>query len=168
MHQLQAWAEEERYDFEGKRFKTPYGWVDYDQLEPVSVQMTRAKEQGYRITQEGLDAIRYVLDGTIQVWRPVDKYEMPMYEYIMVRLDPKAKHSIGKGTCPYFIGRFNDSHSDENEFFLERPREGDYLSEYLGEATLHGGTVTDGGEFSIERHEITHWQPLPQPPQEVK
>jgi hypothetical protein len=76
MHQLQAWAEEERYDFEGKRFKTPYGWVDYDQLEPVSVQMTRAKEQGYRITQEGLDAIRYVLDGTIQVWRPVEHYPL--------------------------------------------------------------------------------------------
>jgi hypothetical protein len=161
MQQLQAWADEGRYDWENgtfnfkgtKRFH-PYLSMDEDQQEKYH-------------TLDWKALVQLVLDGTIKVWRPVDKYEMPMYEYIMVRLDPKAKHSIGKGTCPYFIGRFNDSHSDENEFFLERPREGDYLSEYLGEATLHGGTVTDGGEFSIERHEITHWQPLPQPPQEV-
>ena len=152
MQQLQQWANEGRYDWEKGTFNSEgiEEFFEPKMLDPFSIDIT----WGF--------TTKLVLDGTIQVLRPVEHYEMPMGVYIMVRLDPKAKASNAKGTCPYFVGEFNESHSDENEFFLERPREGDYLAEYLGEATLHSGTVTDGGEFSIERHEITHWQPIPE------
>jgi hypothetical protein len=141
MQQLQTWADEGRYDFEGKRFRTPYGWVDYDQLEPMSVQMTRAKEVGYRITQEGLDAIRHVLDGTIQVWRPVGKYD-PIF-------DAELYLCLGKDGEQY-IGDIT------------------YFEEKKG-ATRSYCVVLLHNDFSDHKTylEITHYQPLPQPPQEV-
>jgi hypothetical protein len=71
MHQLQAWADEGRYDWENGTFNFkgterfhPYLSMDEDQQEKYH-------------TLDWKALVQLVLDGTIQVWRPVEHYPPP-------------------------------------------------------------------------------------------
>jgi hypothetical protein len=142
MKQLQAWANEGRYDFEGKRFKTPCAWVDMENPNPKQLKILREHYGYYEITDYILDKIKCVLDGTIQVWRPVDKYE------------PKAKEDFLISVI-YKIG-------------IDGRTKRGYRKGCIGFAKHLGTWHFKDGKGDLELDSIaTHYQPLPQPPQEV-
>jgi len=120
MQQLQAWADEGLYRF-------PNG----DDI--VSVARCFTKPVGvFQLTPEQTFGIQCVLDGTIQVWRPVEHYK-PTGQVLCLTAS-KAK--------PYFVARP-----------YQAPDSGQWVFD------------------SVELQRVvsfTHWQPLPQPPQEVK
>ncbi len=111
MHQLQQWANEERYDFEGRRFKTPLAWVDIENPNPKQLKILREHYGYYEITDYILDKIKCVLDGTIQVLRPAEHYK------------PKDNESVFLYDLNYsiepFIGYYR---SDDGEFHEEDVR----------------------------------------------
>ena len=111
MRQLQAWADEGRYDWEKGTFNSEgiEEFFEPKMLDPFSIDIT----WGF--------TTKLVLDGTIQVWRPVEHY-------------PPLKNA------------------EVLALFL--------VSENAG---YEHGIV----ETNVEKG-FTHWQPLPQPPQEVK
>ena len=77
MQQLQAWAGDACYDFEGKRVKTPYGYIDASDLEFMVNQRVDFIKKDYRLRHGQMEKLLLVLDGTIQVWRPVEHYAPP-------------------------------------------------------------------------------------------
>jgi hypothetical protein len=118
MQQLQAWADEGALILPCEEY--PSGAVK---------------------TQEGIlhtymihEYLQLVLDGTIQVWRPVEHYKPKDNE-------PVFLYDLNYSTEP-FIGYYR---SDDGQFHKV-----DVRRNYM---TLVSPT---------------HWQPLPQPPQEVK
>ena len=75
MQQLQQWANEGRYDWEGKRFRCTYCWCDESQINDLT---QRPNLYGFDLGDlDALALIPRVLDGTIQVWRPVEHYPPP-------------------------------------------------------------------------------------------
>jgi hypothetical protein len=135
MHQLQAWAGEGRYDFECRRLKTPYGWIDASDVDFMVNQRVDFIKKDYRLRHGQLEKLKLVLDGTIQVWRPVEHYDVPCKE--KVRRNPQKP--------VLFL------HTDSTTT-LETP--------------WHWCEGLDGYIYSPPKR-ATHWQPLPQPPQEV-
>jgi hypothetical protein len=86
--------------------------------------------------------VQLVLDGTIQVWRPVEHYE-PIFD-----------------SQPYIcLGKDGEQYIGDITYFEEEKG-----------ATRSYCVVLHHNDFSDHKTylEITHYQPLPQPPQEVK
>ena len=118
MQQLQAWADEGRYTF------------------PLTEGGKRGFERKgltHLLTADEQYGVGYVLDGTIQVWRPVEHYKPKDNE-------PVFLYDLNYSTEP-FIGYYR---CDDGQFHKE-----DVRRNFM---TLVSPT---------------HWQPLPQPPQEV-
>jgi hypothetical protein len=133
MHQLQAWAEGGRYDFKGKRFRTPLAWVDIENPNPKQLKILREHYGYYEITDYILDKIKRVLDGTIQVWRPVDKYEPKDNENVLL-YDPTHTDEYGEPLTTV-IGYYREEDGEFHRFEIYR----------------NGMTLMSP----------THWQPLP-------
>lgn len=133
MQQLQAWADEGWYDFEGKRFKTPCAWVDIENPNPNQLKILREHYGYYEITDYILDKIKCVLDGTIQVWRPVEHYKPNNNERVLL-YDPTHTDEIGEPLNPV-IGYYSESVEEFHGFEI-----------YRNHMTLLNPT---------------HWQPLP-------
>jgi hypothetical protein len=146
LEQLQMWAEEGRYNWIAQIFN----WKGIEDFEI-----------------EWVNLVNLVLNNTIKVWRPVGKYEMTDEDYIMVRLNPDVKTKDAEGSCPYFIGIFDEGYSDD-EFFLELPRKGHHMAIHLADAVLHCGERVGETDFVIDKNEITHWQHIPPEPKKVR
>jgi hypothetical protein len=134
MQQLQAWANKGWYTFPCK--KHPEGDFDGDGWEEIY-----NIESNFRYNLA--DAVDCVLDGTIQVWRPVDKYEPP---------NSKEDFLI---SVIYKIG-------------IDGRTKRGYRKGRIGFAKNLGTWHFKDGKGDLELDSIaTHYQPLPQPPQEV-
>jgi hypothetical protein len=133
MQQLQAWADEGRYDFEGRRFRTPCAWVDIENPNPNQLKILREHYGYYEITDYILDKIKCVLDGTIQVWRPVEHYKPKDDERVLL-YDPTHTDEYGEPLNPV-IGYYSESVDEFHRFEI-----------YRNCMTLMNPT---------------HWQPLP-------
>ena len=75
MKQLQACADEGLYDWEGNRFKTPYGMIEHESLVFMAGGGLDFIKKDYRLRHRQIEKILLVLDGIIQVWRPVEHYK---------------------------------------------------------------------------------------------
>jgi hypothetical protein len=84
--------------------------------------------------------LQLVLDGTIQVWRPVEHYKPNNNERVLL---------------------YDPTHTDENGEPLTTVI--GYYSEFVKEFRRY-----EFYTFHMAVMNPTHWQPLPQPPQEVK
>ena len=77
MKQLQQWADEGRYDWQRNKFKTPHGILNYEELVFMVEDRLDFAKKDYRLRHRQMEKILLVLDGTIQVWRPVEHYQPP-------------------------------------------------------------------------------------------
>jgi hypothetical protein len=172
MQQLQAWADEGRYDFEGRRFRTLLAWVDIENPNPKQLKILREHYGYYEITDYILDKIKGVLDGTIQVWRPVEHYPLKEGDTVLVRINPELKdgNASGYAVCRYET-EYPLSGGEYHDLLIERPLIGDDMFDVLCDAKNYEGEEIDPCKFKLELSDITHWMPLyrlAQPPQEVK
>ena len=153
MQQLQQWGTQGRYDFEGKRFRCIYFWCDESQINDLT---QRPNLYGFDLGDlDALALIPLVLDGTIQVRRPVEHYPLP----------------ISRKYHAEYIQGF-ESNDEDILVFVADPQ-GDFMTVttlFYRIEDIVTFKLTDkiGATFpfnakSIEK--ITHWQHLPQPPQ---
>jgi hypothetical protein len=115
MQQLQAWADRGAFKFPEGDDKGGFTMIKEDSNNP--------NIGAWELTPEQNFGIKCVLDGTIQVWRPVEHYPQPL--------------------------------------------NGVYLG-WNGKLKCHMLCNSGGDVFTREfgMIDVTHWQPLPQPPQE--
>jgi len=121
MQQLQAWADRGAFKFPEGDDKGGFTMRKEDSNNP--------NIGAWELTPEQNFGIKCVLDGTIQVWRPVDKYDPIFDAELYLCLGKDGEQYIGNIYCDVV-------HHDDFDDHKTYP-------------------------------EITHWQPLPQPPQEV-
>ena len=81
MHQLQAWADQGRYVFPDPRVKGDKG--SFLDLPTSEILRFLTEHDG----DNSLTYVHLVLNGTIQVWRPVEHYDVPCKE--KVRRNPQ-------------------------------------------------------------------------------
>ena len=144
MKQLQQWANEGRYDWENYTF----GDLNKELILRASMRYDAGDPTG-------IGHIKNVLDGTIQVWRPVEHYPLPI----------SKKYHANSIQC-------FESNDEDILVFVDDPQG------YFMTVTTLFYRIEDIVTFKltdkidatfpfyakgIER--ITHWQHLPQPPQ---
>lgn len=79
MQQLQQWANEGRYDWDNGTFEwDKMGNSDPRDLEPFDA---------FRFVDGWEPFVQCVLDGTIQVWRPVEHYKPKIGAYVIAIVD---------------------------------------------------------------------------------
>jgi hypothetical protein len=128
MQQLQALADEGLYRF-------PNG----DDI--VSVARCFTKPVGvFQLTPEQNFGIQCVLDGTIQVWRPVEHYTPKDNENVLL-FDPTHTDEYGEPLTTV-IGYYREEDGEFHRFEIYRN--------------------------AMSLMSPTHWQPIAKPPQEIK
>jgi hypothetical protein len=127
MHQLQAWTNRGRYDWEKGTFNSEgiEEFFEPKMLDPFSIDIT----WGF--------TTKLVLDGTIQVWRPVEHYKPKNDERVLL-YDPTHTDEYGEPLTTV-IGYYREEDGEFHRF----------------ESYRNGITLVHP----------THWQPLAQPPQ---
>jgi hypothetical protein len=126
----------------------------------------------FSLTPEQNFGIQCVLDGTIQVWRPVEHYPLKEDATVLVRINPELKdgNASGYAVCRYET-EYPLSGGEYHDLLIERPLIGDDMFDVLCDAKNYEGEEIDPCKFKLELSDITHWMPLyrlAQPPQEVK
>ena len=71
MHQLQAWADEKLYDWDNPTLDEGFKWMQMGSSDIRDFQPFEA----FRFVDSWEPFVQCVLDGTIQVWRPVEHYK---------------------------------------------------------------------------------------------
>jgi hypothetical protein len=112
MQQLQAWAGEGRYDWENGTFNFkgtvrfhPYLSMDEDQ------------QKKYQ-TLDWKALVQLVLDGTIQVWRPVEHYKPKDDERVLL-FDPTHTDEYGEPLTTV-IGYYREEDGEFHRFEIYR------------------------------------------------
>jgi len=131
MQQLQQWADEGLYDWDNPTLDEGLKWMQMGSSDIRDFQPFEA----FRFVDSWEPFVQCVLDGTIQVWRPVDKYD-PIF-------DAELYLCLGKDGEQY-IGNIT------------------YFEESKGATRLYC-VVVHHDDFDDHKTypEITHWQPLP-------
>ena len=152
MHQLQAWTDEGRY--------VPNQEGGFKYFERKGLRHLLNEEQQWGIC--------FVLDGTIQVWRPVEHYPLKEGDTVLVRINPELKdgNASGYAVCRYET-EYPLSGGEYHDLLIERPLIGDDMFDVLCDAKNYEGEEIDPCGFKLELSDITHWQPIAKPPQEV-
>ena len=135
MQQLQAWADEGLIVFPEGDYKGGLN-VPIESLSPYGGKPEgKCTKDAWKLFHDGWvrtfgGYLQLVLDGTIQVWRPVEHYPPPKTRILC----------IGKS----FRATVSSVEEELTGFWIP----------------VNSGRVP-------KMSKITHWQPLPQPPQEV-
>ncbi len=131
MHQLQAWTNRGRYDWE----KGTFNFKGTERFHPY-LSMDEDQQEKYH-TLDWKALVQLVLDGTIQVWRPVEHYKPKNDERVLL-YDPTHTDEYGEPLTTV-IGYYREEDGEFHRF----------------ESYRNGMTLVHP----------THWQPLAQPPQ---
>jgi hypothetical protein len=163
MHQLQAWANRGAFKFPEGDDKGGFTMIKEDSNDNRVGMFSLTPEQNF--------GIQCVLDGTIQVWRPVEHYPLKEDATVLVRINPELKdgNASGYAVCRYET-EYPLSGGEYHDLLIERPLIGDDMFDVLCDAKNYEGEEIDPCKFKLELSDITHWMPLyrlAQPPQEV-
>jgi hypothetical protein len=143
MQQLQAWADRGAFKFPEGDDKGGFTMRKEDSNNP--------NIGAWELTPEQNFGIQCVLDGTIQVWRPVEHYA-PKEGVPVMCLDEAGYTRLGK---VYYFNKNDSSRRYNGACFEMTPQ-------------WAVNTNDDIISYDAEYEKITHWQPIAKPPQEVK
>jgi hypothetical protein len=136
MQQLQAWADRGLYDWDNPTLDEGFKWMQMGSSDIRDFQPFEA----FRFVDSWEPFVQCVLDGTIQVWRPVEHYKPKDNEPVLL-YDPAHTDQDGEPLTTV-IGYYREEDGEFHRFEI-----------YRNAFTLMSPT---------------HWQPLPQLQQEVK
>jgi len=167
MQQLQAWADEGLIVFPEGDYKGGLD-VPIESLSPYGGKPEgKCTKDAWKLYHDGWvrtfgGYLQLVLDGTIQVWRPVEHYPLKEGDTVLVRINPELKdgNASGYAVCRYET-EYPLSGGEYHDLLIERPLIGDDMFDVLCDAKNYEGEEIDPCGFKLELSDITHWQPLP-------
>jgi hypothetical protein len=133
MQQLQQWADEGLYDWDNPTLDKGFKWMQMGSSDIRDFQPFEA----FRFVDSWEPFVQCVLDGTIQVWRPVEHYAPPLNEPLVCLHKFRNEVSIEELDFIRYCG--------EQRYVIALPED----SPYKNMDVMPIPTI------------ISHWQPLP-------